>query len=44
MQNHHFLYWGYSFHQERDFKALRAKRSAFMDELRKDAREAGLIE
>ena len=39
----HLLYWGYDFHQERTFKEVRAKRSAFMDELRQDAREAGLI-
>ena len=39
----HLLYWGYDFHQERTFKEVRAKRSAFMDELRQDAKEAGLI-
>jgi len=37
------LYWGYSFHQERTFKEVRAKRTGFMNELRKDAKEAGLI-
>ena len=39
----HLLYWGDDFHQERTFKEVRAKRSAFMAELRKDAKEAGLI-
>jgi hypothetical protein len=37
------LFWGYSYHQERNFKNLRERRSTIRRELMEDALRAGMI-
>ena len=43
MQNPQQLFWHYPYQAERDSKALREKRTRFIEALRQEGKEAGLI-